>query len=136
MTFRTTSAESAGALVEFDLELRPLGAPGGAPHRHLMAEHFEFSQGAAFVWIAGQRPRIARAGDVVDVPPFRWHFVLGVSRTRARVSIRPGVRFDELLELWAQIGHGHLRTSGVGHLVALLREHGCLPGAFSGHRAG
>lgn len=126
MTFRQTSEASLGRVVELDLELRPLGAPGGLPHRHLVAERFEFSRGLAGAFIAGQRPRLVRGRGVVEVPPARWHFVLALRRTRARVYIVPGMRFDELLVVWAAIGHGDLRLRVLRRLVPLLREHGCL----------
>src|SRR5437763_7357023 len=74
ITFRRTSADSNGESIEFELELRPLGAPGGLPHRHLPAERFELSGGALCALIAGRPPQIARRGDVVEVPPNRWHF--------------------------------------------------------------
>jgi quercetin dioxygenase-like cupin family protein len=126
LTFRTTSAESGGKVVESELELRPLGAPGGAPHRHRVAERFHFIRGTACVWIAGRRPRIAVAGDVVEVPPGRWHFVLALAPTSARVVISPGMHFDELLAAWAAIGSGDLRPSAIRRVLPLLREHGCI----------
>lgn len=126
MTFRGTSDDSAGERVEFDLELRPLGAPGGAPHHHLPVERFEFTSGAAFVWIEGQPPRLVHAGDTFEVPSQRWHYVLALGRCRARVSIRPGMRFDELLVDMAALGSGELRPTILRRVLPLLREHGCL----------
>lgn len=126
MTFRVTSAESAGERIELELELRPGGAPGGAPHRHLPAERFHFTRGAVVAWIAGRRPRLARAGDVVEVPPQRWHFLLALRRSHAHVLIRPGMRFDELLVTWAAVGRGDVRPATLLRLVPLLREHGCI----------
>jgi hypothetical protein len=78
------------------------------------------------VWIAGERPRIARAGDIVEVPAGRWHFLLALRRSQARVTIHPGMRFDELLMTWAQLGSGDLRPAALKRIVPLLREHGCL----------
>jgi mannose-6-phosphate isomerase-like protein (cupin superfamily) len=126
MTFRRTSADSAGELVELDLELRPLGAPGGAPHRHVVAERYDFTSGTAFVWIAGSHGRVVGAGDVVEVPPNRWHFIVALERTSATVSIRPGMRFDELLVEWAAIGRGDLRPKTIRSVIPLLWKHRCL----------
>jgi mannose-6-phosphate isomerase-like protein (cupin superfamily) len=126
LTFRRTSVETAGELVELDLELRPLGAPGGLPHRHVVAEHFEFAHGALCAFIAGRRPRIVRAGETIDVPPNRWHYILALRRSRARVLISPGMHFDELLLVWAAVGRGDLRPATLRRLGPLLREHGCV----------
>jgi mannose-6-phosphate isomerase-like protein (cupin superfamily) len=126
MTFLRTSAGSGGESIELELELRPTGAPGGAPHRHIPAERLELSSGAVCVWIAPGRPWLARAGDVIEVPPRRWHFLVAIARTRARVSIRPAMRFDELLVALAAIGSGDLRADAVRRVVPLLREHGCI----------
>lgn len=126
MTFHRTSAESHGQLIELDLELRPLGAPGGAPHRHLPAERLEITEGALCVWIAGRPPRLVQPGKIVEVPSGRWHFLVALRHSRARVSVRPGMRFDELLVDWAKLGTGRWRPSLLARVVPLLREHGCL----------
>jgi mannose-6-phosphate isomerase-like protein (cupin superfamily) len=126
MRFRRTGADSAGEVIELDLELRPLGAPGGAPHRHVVAERYEFTSGRALVWIAGSPPRLVRSGDFVDVPPNRWHFIVALERTSATVSIRPAMRFDELLVEWAAIGRGDFRPKRIQTLIRLLSEHSCL----------
>lgn len=123
MTFRRTRAE--GDELALDLQLRPLGAPGGAPHRHLVAERFELTQGTVWVFVAGQGVRLARAGDAIIVPSRRWHFVLAVRRTRAQVLVQPAMRFDELLAVWAAIGSGDLRPATLRRLLPLLREHRC-----------
>jgi hypothetical protein len=126
MTFYGTSAESGGERIELELELRPLGAPGGAPHRHLPAERLELTRGMVCVWVAGRRPWLARPGDVIEVPSHRWHFLLALLPSHAHVSIRPGMRFDELLVRWAALGSGDLRPMAIRSVVPLLREHGCL----------
>jgi quercetin dioxygenase-like cupin family protein len=126
MTFEHTSGETRGERIELELELRALGAPGGAPHRHDVAEQFTITSGAVATWIAGRRPRIARRGDLVEVPPRRWHFLLALEPARAHVTIRPGMRFDELLVLWARLGSGDLRPATIRRVLPLLREHGCL----------
>lgn len=125
MTFRRTSAETSGAVVDFELELRPLGAPGGLPHRHLPTERFEFVTGVVFAWIQGRRPGLIRAGEVIEVPSQRWHYLLALGRVRAEVSVRPGMRFDELLACFAAFGSGDLRPGTLRTLGRLLRAHGC-----------
>lgn len=125
-TYRVTSAESAGERVEFEVEFRLFGAPGGLPHRHFPTEGFDISDGTLWVWVAGRRPWVARSGDVISIPSRRWHFVLALRRSRAYVSVRPGMRFDELLVTGAAVGSGDLRPATVRRLVSLLREHGCI----------
>jgi mannose-6-phosphate isomerase-like protein (cupin superfamily) len=126
MTIRRTSLETSGEIIELNLELRPLGGPGGLPHRHVVAEHFEFVRGTVFAFVGAQRPRIVRAGATIDVPPNRWHYIVALRPTRARVSIRPAMHFDELLVVWAAIGRGDLRPSTLRRLGPLLREHACI----------
>jgi mannose-6-phosphate isomerase-like protein (cupin superfamily) len=126
MTFRQTSPETGGDVIELDLELRPLGAPGALPHRHLPEERFEIASGLLYVWIAGSPPTVARRGDVVVVPPGRWHYIVALRSTRARVVIRPGMHFDELLQTMAAVGSGDLRPGTLRRLAPLLREHGCI----------
>ena len=126
ITFRRTSAETRGEAIELELALRPLGAPAGLPHRHLPTERFELTQGMLCVWIAGRLPQLMRAGDVVEVPSRSWHFIVALRSTRARVSVRPGMRFDELLVRWAALGRGDLGLTTLLRLVPLLREHGCI----------
>ncbi len=87
-------------------------------------ERFEVTDGALLAWIAGRLPQLARAGDVVDVPPRRWHFLVAIGRSRARVLIRPGMRFDDLLAQAAAVARGDLRPHALTRLVGLLREHG------------
>jgi quercetin dioxygenase-like cupin family protein len=124
MTLRRVSGDAGGQVIEMELELRPLGSPGALPHRHLPAERFEISSGLLAVWIAGGPPTLAGAGDVVVVPPERWHYIVALRRTFARVLIRPGMRFDELLQTLAAVGSGDLRPSTLRRLAPLLREHG------------
>jgi quercetin dioxygenase-like cupin family protein len=126
MTFRQTSPETGGDVIELDLELRPLGAPGALPHRHLPEERFEIESGLLYVWIAGRPPTVARRGDVVVVPSGRWHYILALRTTHARVVIRPGMHFDELLQTMAAVGSGDLRPGTLRRLARLLREHGCI----------
>ena len=126
MTFHRTSIETAGEMVELDLDLRPLGSPGGLPHRHLVAEHFEFVRGTVCAFVGGRRPRIVRGGGMIDVPPNRWHYIVALRPARARVSIRPAMHFDELLVVWAAVSRGDLRPATLRRLRRLLREHGCI----------
>ena len=46
--------------------------------------------------------------------------------THARVVIRPGMHFDELLQTMAAVSSGDLRPGTLRRLASLLREHGCI----------
>jgi hypothetical protein len=126
MTFREPGDKSSGERIELDLEVRPLGAPGGLPHRHRPVERFKITDGSLLALVAGQWPRIARSGDLVEVPTGRWHFLFALRRSRARVFIEPAMHFDELLVKWAEVGSGHLRAETLRRLPQLLREHDCI----------
>jgi hypothetical protein len=119
--------------LEFDVELRPLGVPGGMPHRHRPAERVEVQSGTLIAFIAGQRPRPARAGDTVDIPPNQWHMLLAVTRVRARTRVVPAMRFRELLEVSAAVSNGDVRLSTLRRLNELLHEHDSLPRPPVGH---
>lgn len=128
MTFRKTGCDSDGDFIEIDLELRRFGAPGGAPHRHIVAERFTITGGRLWVWVGSFKPRVVGVGDVITVPPLRWHFVLALRRSRASVRIEPAMRFDELLVDWAALGRGDFRPSVLRRVLPLLRAHQCISG--------
>jgi mannose-6-phosphate isomerase-like protein (cupin superfamily) len=127
ITFLKTSADPEAQAVETDVAFRPLGVPGGMAHRHRPAERFEVRSGALLALIAGRVPFLAREGDVIEVPAGRWHMVVALRPSRALVSVRPAMRFDQLLACSAAVGSGDLHPHTLRRLNALLHEHDCMP---------
>src|SRR5213078_1793989 len=72
VTFRRTTADTGGEYVEFDLLLNP-NAAGARKHRHpQQSERFEVFAGT-IKFKLGRKTLVARAGDVVIVPPGKKH---------------------------------------------------------------
>jgi hypothetical protein len=124
---RIRFTRSRAPALEFDLELRPLGVPGGLAHRHLPAERIEVESGALIAFVAGRLPRRAGAGDVVEIPPRRWHLLVAVLPTRAHVTVEPAMRFGELIACMASVSRGDLRPATLRRVNELLAEHDCAP---------
>jgi len=123
MTFAGVEGDTLG----FALTLRPLGVAGGLPHRHRPGERIDVSTGVLVAFVAGRRPRRVRGGESVEIPPGRWHMLVALARATARVSVQPAMHFQELLTCSAAVGSGDVRPKTLRRLVALLREHDCLP---------
>ena len=118
---------NTGDTLQFDLELRPLGAPGGVVHRHGVSEHIDVRSGELLALVQGRLPRRMRAGDALLVPGNTWHMLVALRRSSARVTVRPAMRFAEVLRCFAAVGSGDVRPQTLRRLNALLREHGCVP---------
>jgi hypothetical protein len=116
-----------GQMLEFDVELRPFGVPGGAPHRHGPTEILEVHSGTILSFIAGREPRPAHRGDTVEIPGGRWHMLLALTRARAHVWVKPAMRFHDLLACSAAVCNGDVRPSTLRRLNELLHEHDCHP---------
>ena len=97
------------------------------PHRHSPAETFEVSSGRLHAFIAGQGKISAGPGETIEVPPNRWHVVFALRQSRARVTVEPGMRFDDLIACGAAIGSGDVRPATLRRMGRLLREHDCVP---------
>jgi mannose-6-phosphate isomerase-like protein (cupin superfamily) len=99
ITFRKTRADTNGDLLAIDLELSPDGhVPGAHVHPH-QEERFEVLSGV-MKFRRGLKTLVARAGDVVVVPPGTIHrFSNGGSEpARMRVEVRPALQMEELFE--------------------------------------
>jgi quercetin dioxygenase-like cupin family protein len=100
ITFRMTSAETAGELVAIDLELPPGGRVPGGLHVHpLQEERFEVVRGTMRFRLRRRRV-VAGPGDVVLVPAGRPHDFANVGDEDAlvRVEIRPALKMEQLFE--------------------------------------
>ena len=104
ITIRRTSADTGGAVLEWELLL----APGGrVPSSHAHPEQEE-----AFTVLAGQmrfrvgvRRIIANPGDTVRIPPGTVHHFANPGSRPARVAVRtsPALSMQELLETAAAL---------------------------------
>ena len=90
ITFRRTSADTGGELLDFELELTPDGHVPGMHVHPEQTETFHVLEGT-MVFRLGMRKVVAHAGDTVEVPAGAMHrFADGADgTTRARVEVRP-----------------------------------------------
>jgi quercetin dioxygenase-like cupin family protein len=99
ITFRKTAADTDGELLAIDLDLSPDGHAPGMHVHPIQEERFEVTKGAMRFKMGGKKV-IARAGDVVVVPPgVRHKFAnAGDEPAGARVEVRPALRMEQLFE--------------------------------------
>ena len=99
ITFRETAGDTDGDLLAVDLELSPNGHVPGAHVHPLQEERFEVMSGT-MRFRRGFRTVIARAGDVVVVPPRTVHRFAnaGSDTAHVQVEIRPALRMEALFE--------------------------------------
>jgi quercetin dioxygenase-like cupin family protein len=115
ITFRRTAADTAGELLELDLELAPGGKVPGA-HRHPeQEERFEVLSGR-MEFRLGLRRIVTEAGDVVTVPAGRVHRFAnaGDEVAHVRVQVRPALEMERLLETTVALAQeGRTWSSGM-----------------------
>jgi quercetin dioxygenase-like cupin family protein len=99
ITFRKTAADTRGELLEIDLELTPDGHAPGLHVHPVQQERFEITKGTMRFTLNG-KTNVARAGDVVVVPPGARHKFAngGDEPAHARVEIRPALQMEQLFE--------------------------------------
>jgi mannose-6-phosphate isomerase-like protein (cupin superfamily) len=100
ITFRQTSAETAGELLAIDLEL-PAGrrVPGGQHIHPKQEERFEVVEGTMRFKL-GRKQVVAGPGEVVVVPAGQKHDFANVGDDDAlvRVEVRPALKMEQLFE--------------------------------------
>ena len=97
-TFTATAASTGGALLAFELALRPGGAVPIAHVHPIQTERFEVVSGRMRFRI-GLRRRLAGSGDVVEVAPGVAHTFAnaGPDEAHVRVEVRPALAMEEML---------------------------------------
>jgi len=115
ITFLRTASDTAGELLEFELELTPDGhVPGAHVHPqqeerfHVLAGRMEFRRG----W----RRVLASAGDTVVVPAGTVHRFenAGASVARCRVEVVPALDMEQLLETTVELAlEGNVTRRGM-----------------------
>jgi mannose-6-phosphate isomerase-like protein (cupin superfamily) len=160
LVFRTTTAESGGELLAFDLFVRADGFLVGE-HVHLgQEERLELVSGRMYLRVGGEE-RVLGRGDSALVPSGVRHFWRneGGQELHALVELRPALRTELLFELGCRLAlAGRLNRRGIpknpllaaviaaefeqeiraagafGALIALLRPLAAL-GRLLGYRA-
>ena len=121
VVFRRTTADTDGALLEFDLFARA-GAKGPPEHVHPgAAEHFEVLSGTLRVRVAGIE-RDIRTGDALDIPAGTIHtwWNAGADEVQVRVRLSPAARMETFLEtVYALALSGRTDRNGVPSLLQL-----------------
>jgi quercetin dioxygenase-like cupin family protein len=99
ITFRRTSADTNGELLEFDVALTPDGHVPGMHVHPVQEERFEVLAGKV-KFRKGVRAIEAEAGDVVTVEPGKAHKFqnLGDEGAVMRVQVRPALEMERLFE--------------------------------------
>jgi quercetin dioxygenase-like cupin family protein len=113
--FLRTSADTDGALLEFELELTPDGRVPGAHVHPEQEERFHVLEGT-MKFRLGLRTIVAEAGESVVVPAGRVHKFAnaGDGPARARVEVVPALDMEDLLCTTTELAHdGHVLRSGL-----------------------
>lgn len=121
LTFRQTSQETGGALLELEVVYRPHATPP-PPHCHpFQEEHFEVLQGAIHTVIGGQN-RTYMPGESFSVPRGVAHAMHNTSAEAGRVlwQTRPALRTEMFFEtLWGLAQDGKTNAVGVPSLLQM-----------------
>jgi quercetin dioxygenase-like cupin family protein len=115
ITFLRTAADTAGRLLEFELELAPDGRVPGAHVHPEQEERFHVLEGT-MAFRLGLRTIVAQAGETVVVPAGRVHRFAngGDEPARVRVEVEPALDMEGLLSTTAQLAHeGNVWPSGM-----------------------
>lgn len=113
-TFLVTAADSAGALLEVDVQIDPKAA-GGDVHLHpRIRETHELLEGALHFELEGIETTV-EAGQRLEIPPGTAHSFWNADDRRARTRVRyePAGTFERFMETYyALAGDGKLDAKG------------------------
>jgi quercetin dioxygenase-like cupin family protein len=113
--FLRRSADTGGALLEFELVLAPDGRVPGAHVHPEQEERFLVLEGTMRFRL-GLRTIVARPGDELVVPAGRVHRFAngGEEPARVRVQVEPALDMEDLLVTTAELAHeGKVLRSGM-----------------------
>ena len=125
--FHTTTHDSDGELLAFDVVIAPDGQVPGAHVHPMQEERFEVISGRVR-FRKGLRTVIAKAGDVVFVPAGMSHSFINDSEDEAvmRVEVSPAMKTEELFETTVALAtEGRTFRSGLPkplELALFMRE--------------
>jgi len=115
ITFMQTARDTAGELLEFELELSPDGKVPGAHVHPQQEERFHVLEGT-MRFRRGLRRVVATAGDTVVVPAGTVHKFQngGDDVARCRVEVVPALDMEQLLETTVELAlEGNVMRSGM-----------------------
>jgi quercetin dioxygenase-like cupin family protein len=127
IVFRKTAADTGGELLAFELFLAPDGHVPGAHVHPEQEERFEVVEGT-MKFQKGLKTIVARAGDMVVVPPGTIHRFAnaGDGPAHVLVEVRPALRMEQLLETVSALAReGRTNRKGVPRpleLALFVRE--------------
>ncbi|MGH3013905.1 MAG: cupin domain-containing protein, partial [Gaiellaceae bacterium] len=115
ITFRRTSAQTDGELVEIECTVQPGGGVAAAHVHPFQSERFEVLEGT-LEFRRGRRKVTASAGDVVTVEPGTVHSFRNVGETPASFvcEVRPALQFERFIEtMFGLAAHGKTNRKGM-----------------------
>jgi quercetin dioxygenase-like cupin family protein len=115
ITFMQTARDTAGELLEFELELAPDGHVPGAHVHPEQEERFHVLAGT-MKFRRGLRRVVAEAGDTVVVPAGTVHRFAnaGDDVARCRVEVVPALDMEQLLETTVELAlEGNVTSKGM-----------------------
>lgn len=127
ITFLQTARDTAGELLEFELELSPAGHVPGAHVHPEQEERFHVLEGT-MTFRMGLRRIVAGPGETVVVPAGRVHRFAngGESMARCRVEVVPALDMEQLLETTVELAlEGNVTRKGMPkplHLALFVRR--------------
>jgi mannose-6-phosphate isomerase-like protein (cupin superfamily) len=129
ITFRRPAAETNGEPLAIDLELSPDRHVPGMHVHPIQEERFEVVKGTMRFKLGG-KPVIARAGDVVVVPPGVRHKIAngGDEKAHVRVEVRPALQWKSCSRLRSRAPktthdpHGHAEAARPGAVRQRVRK--------------
>jgi quercetin dioxygenase-like cupin family protein len=130
ITFRRTSADTNGELLEFDIELTPDGHVPGMHVHPAQEERFEVL-GGSVRFQKGLRRVTATAGDTVVVEPGKAHKFENVGGESAtmRVQVRPALEMERLFETAISLAEeGRVTSKGMPKPLERVQGRGARAG--------
>ena len=128
ITFRRTSAQTDGELVEIEVTAEAGGGIAAAHVHPYQSERFEIIEGT-FELRQGRRKVTATGGDVVTVEPGTVHSFRNVGDTAARFvcQVRPALRFEQFVEtMFGLAADGKTNRNGMPNplrLAVIANDH-------------
>jgi mannose-6-phosphate isomerase-like protein (cupin superfamily) len=104
IVFHQRAAATGGELLEYDVIGRPRGFPVQAHVHPRQSEHHETISGSLLVKLDGVT-RVLGPGESIEIPPGKAHrhYAAGEVDGHVRVTLRPALRTEQLLERLAEL---------------------------------